>query len=308
LTLPLAIIIVLVIVIVALALWNLNIYKKIQSFSNINEKISNLNVLQDFIDTIGKDMSVSNKIQVINDIITEKFSIKYSTIVIFNGAEYVIKASNVDAKHYDALKNLHNDFPELVKKNSDSSYEFKVSFLKRSKRLTYFLGLTQDGADSMLKIVDFYTGYNKKPKYIEYFKNVSKKEPKKPVILLFDNELTDKTKPLSKFIKNIRLDKENASDVLTNQLKLNISENLFVVTHNLPTGKEIAEIEDLYNETVLSQVIDGKTFSRDKDCDKSKFYGKWDFAKYISNNYETIDFCNFKPLLQALTEIVKCYR
>ena len=106
---PLAIIIVLVLLIIALVIYNLSVRKKILYFSNINEKISSLNVLQDFIDTIGKDMSVSNKIQVINDIIIEKFSIKYSTIVVFNGAEYAIKASNVDQKHWGALKNLQNE-------------------------------------------------------------------------------------------------------------------------------------------------------------------------------------------------------
>ena len=44
----------------------------------------------------------------INEILIEKYEIKYSTIVVFNGAEYEIKASNVDEMHWDALKSLQD--------------------------------------------------------------------------------------------------------------------------------------------------------------------------------------------------------
>ena len=72
----LIVIIVLVGIITGLIIYNLSIYKKIKSFTNINERISSLSVLQDFLDTIGKDSSVENKLEVINDILIEKFAIK----------------------------------------------------------------------------------------------------------------------------------------------------------------------------------------------------------------------------------------
>jgi len=131
----LAIIIALVIIIVVLILYNLSIHKKIQTFSNINDKISNLNVLQDFIDTIGKDESVDNKIQAINDIIIEKFGIKYSTIVVFNGAEYILKASNVEEKHWDALTNLHTD--EMFKESVVSATPKYITVNKPDEKLSY---------------------------------------------------------------------------------------------------------------------------------------------------------------------------
>ena len=68
-------------------MYNLSISKKIKKYQSINEKVNNLRVLQEFMDTIGKDSSVDNKLQVINDILIEKFSIRYSTIVVFNGAD-----------------------------------------------------------------------------------------------------------------------------------------------------------------------------------------------------------------------------
>lgn len=114
------IILILILAIVILIMYNLTLGKKIKEYSNTNQKINNLNVLQDFINTIGEDDTVDQKINKINNILIERYEIKYSTIVLYDGAEYVIKATNVDRKHWDALKNLHNEeiFRESVEKGS----------------------------------------------------------------------------------------------------------------------------------------------------------------------------------------------
>lgn len=104
-----AIIIVLVIFVIGLIFYNLSISKKVKSLSNTREMVANLQVLQDFMDIIGRDISVEDKIELINNILIEKYHIKYSTIVVFNGAEYILKASNVDERFWDVLKNLHTD-------------------------------------------------------------------------------------------------------------------------------------------------------------------------------------------------------
>ena len=100
------IVIILIMVVLGLIIYNLSIHKKIQTYKNINQKINNLSVVQDFMSTIGETSSVDNKIKRINEILIEKYEIKYSTIVVFNGAEYEIKASNVDERHWNALKSL----------------------------------------------------------------------------------------------------------------------------------------------------------------------------------------------------------
>ena len=87
----------------------MSIHKKIQNFQNINQKITSLNVLQDFMNTISEVTSVDEKIKKINEILIERYHIKYSTIVIYNGTEYVVKASNVEEKHWDTLRNLQNE-------------------------------------------------------------------------------------------------------------------------------------------------------------------------------------------------------
>ena len=94
------------ILVIVLLIYNINIRKKIEQFDNLNRQTNNLRVLQDFLSTIGEYSSVDEKIQKINEILIEKYEIKYSTIVVFNGAEYQVKASNVDAKHWNTLSKL----------------------------------------------------------------------------------------------------------------------------------------------------------------------------------------------------------
>ncbi len=100
------VVIVLIVIIIGLIIYNLNIHKKIQTFRNINQKITNLSVVQDFMNTIGETSSVDEKIKKMNEILIEKYEIKYSTIVVFNGAEYQVKASNVEPKHWNTLSKL----------------------------------------------------------------------------------------------------------------------------------------------------------------------------------------------------------
>lgn len=144
-----SVIFVLVILVVCLVIYNLSIYKKVKGLSNTNEKIANLRVLQDFMDTIGKDALAEDKIKIINDILIEKYHIKYSTIVIFNGAEYVLKATNVDEKFWDTMKNLHtepifkdsiaNAIPKYVTVNKpNEKLSYQKSDMMRAKSAMFF--------------------------------------------------------------------------------------------------------------------------------------------------------------------------
>ena len=87
-----ATVVILIIIVLGLIFYNLTIHKKIQKFKNMNQRINNLYVVQDFMNAIGETSSVENKIKKINDILIERYEIKYSTIVVFNGTEYQVKA------------------------------------------------------------------------------------------------------------------------------------------------------------------------------------------------------------------------
>lgn len=126
---------VLVVIVIILISYNLNISKKVKSLSNTREMVANLQVLQDFMDVIGRDISVEDKIQLINNILIEKYNIKYSTIVVFNGAEYILKASNVDERFWDVLKNLHTD--EMFQDSISTATPKYVTINSPHERLSY---------------------------------------------------------------------------------------------------------------------------------------------------------------------------
>lgn len=157
----LATIIILVMIIAILMVYNITIHKKIETFNNINDKINGLNVLQDFMNTIGEYSSVDEKIKRINEIIVEKYTIiKYSTIVVFNGAEYNLKASNVDPKHWDTLKNLYNE--EIFKDSIVTATPKYITVEKSSERLPYQkmeFGRAKSAMFFPLYIDNVYIGY-----------------------------------------------------------------------------------------------------------------------------------------------------
>ena len=130
-----AIVVILVLIVVGLIIYNLSIHKKIQTFNNINQRINNLSIVQDFMSTVGERLSVDQKIQKINDIMIEKYEIKYSTIVVFDGAEYIIKASNVDKKHWNSLKSLQD--VDMFKDSISTATPKYVTVNKEGEKLPY---------------------------------------------------------------------------------------------------------------------------------------------------------------------------
>ena len=125
----------LVMVIITLIVYNVHIQKKIESFNNLNAKINNLSVLQDFMKLAGEEDSVENKLKRMNEVVIDKYDIKYSTIVVFDGAEYVIKASNVDEKHHETLVNLHNE--EIFQDSVSTATPKYVTIENENEKLPY---------------------------------------------------------------------------------------------------------------------------------------------------------------------------
>ena len=143
------ILVILAIIIIGLIIYNFNIQSKIKRFQNTDQRIKNLAIVQDFMNTIGEDTSVDYKIKKINELIIEKYQIQYSTIVVFDGTEYVVKASNVDERHWDTLKSLQDDenfkdsittaSPQYVSVNSDDEkLSYQKSEMGRAKSAIFF--------------------------------------------------------------------------------------------------------------------------------------------------------------------------
>ena len=129
------IVIILVLLITFLIIYNLSLHKRIQAFKMQGNRINNLNVLQDFLNIVGSDLSVDNKIKAINDVIIEKYQIKYSTIVVFDGTDYVIKTSNVSKDHWDTLRKLHD--VDIFKDSITSASAKYITVNNENEKLPY---------------------------------------------------------------------------------------------------------------------------------------------------------------------------
>ena len=150
----------LLIAIVILVAYNLHIQKKIEAFNNINQKIGNLSVLQDFMKVAGEEDSVEAKLNKINEIVIEKYDIKYSTIVVFDGAEYVIKATNVDKLHHETLTNLHTE--EIFQDSVATATPKYITIDNQKEKLPYQkveMGRAKSAMFFPLYIDNIYIGY-----------------------------------------------------------------------------------------------------------------------------------------------------
>lgn len=128
-------IVVLIAIIAILIVYNLNIKKKLTTFNSVSSKINKLNALQDFMNITGEDLPVDEKIKKINEVLIDKFEIKYSTIVVFDGAEYVLKASNTDEKYWKNLTNLQTE--EVFKESINTATPKYITIDSEDEKLPY---------------------------------------------------------------------------------------------------------------------------------------------------------------------------
>ena len=208
-----------------------------------------------------------------------------------------------------ALKSMYKGYPDLIEVKPDGSFNFKIRFLRKSKKLKYFFNLSVDGADTMKNIYGCYVekkGKGTSSGLFPYFSQISTLEVQQPVVLVFDNEQGDKSKPLYKFLNFIGNDNPGVGERLKTSFceRLLPESNLFLVTHQLVGGKNICEIEDLLPQQVRDTVIDGKKLSLQDNYDTKTEYGKDAFSKYVLEHYDSIDFSGFVTLLDGINSTV----
>lgn len=199
-----------------------------------------------------------------------------------------------------ALKKMFKNYPNLIRQKKDGSFEYLVTFLNKSKRLQFLLGINLDGADAMKNIYNYYVGEHAFPNLWEKFSSLNSRIPERPVLLIFDNEQIT-NRPLKQFLRHTKQE-----PILESQYWRRLVNNLYVVTCPLVNEKQECEIEDLFPLEVLAHEIDGKKFDR-KSSDNTQYYGKAAFSRYVMSNYMNIDFSQFKDFLDAIDSAIGDY-
>ena len=154
------IIILLCLAIIVMLFFNIHISKRVKAYKNLEQQVGKLAVLQDFLKVAGEEEEVDEKLNKINEIIIEKYEIKYSTIVVFDGAEYVIKATNVDKVHFETLTNLHTE--EIFQDSVQTATPKYVTIDNENEKLPYQkveMGRAKSAMFFPLYIDNIYIGY-----------------------------------------------------------------------------------------------------------------------------------------------------
>ena len=224
-----------------------------------------------------------------------------------NDVPLIVTEGKTDIRYIKAaLKSLYVRYPRLIEKDAEGNFVYKFSFFRRTKRWKYFFGISLDGADAMKILYRYHVGSNRRiPPYLNYFRQLSGHEQHNPVILLYDNE-SKSERPLKKFLgKDVNATADQKAELKANlHIRLITDSKLFVVTSPLVGNKEECEIEDLFSDELLSLNLEGKSFCRKDKFDNSKYFGKEIFSQYVYENYQTIDFSKFIPLLDVIDAII----
>ncbi len=116
----------------------------------------------------------------------------------------IVTEGKTDVRYLKAaLKKMYSLYPSLIEKDASGNFKYKVAFFKRSKRLRYFFNISLDGADTIGNIYKFYIDENERA-FPNYFADMLKlgRTPANPIILLYDNEISNRNKPIHKFLNS----------------------------------------------------------------------------------------------------------
>jgi len=197
-----------------------------------------------------------------------------------------------------AISMLAKQYPLLANEKTETTpYELLVNFLNYSKRTRYLLDLYGGGI------------YIKKftERYQENLKFYRKTIPINPVILLLDNDsgpdilLNHLITEESKYSHCSKSKEEIRSSEF-----IHITSNLYLVLTPRINNDKPSMMENLFDESALNILVDGRKFDPNKDADSITTYGKNTFAtKVVQERKTTISFEGFKPLLNRVESVIQ---
>lgn len=112
-----------VILIIALVAYNLHTNHNLKLVNRSKKKMNKLYIMKEIIEIASSSVSVMDKMEKLNNLLLTKLNVDYSTIVHFNGINYVIKMTNVpEQDKEEILKMQLLDIYKTSIKNNDVKY------------------------------------------------------------------------------------------------------------------------------------------------------------------------------------------
>lgn len=103
-------------------------------YKTISKNLSAMSVIQNMFEIMGSSIPSTKKIEELNSTIIDAYSPKYSTISIFDGNSYEIKATNIEKTYFESIAVIaeENDFKANANRNVS-----KYLTTTHEKTLTY---------------------------------------------------------------------------------------------------------------------------------------------------------------------------
>jgi diguanylate cyclase (GGDEF)-like protein len=143
----------------------------------VSSNVSSMSVIQQMFAIIGENIKAEEKIKKLNSAVIETYNPKYSTISIFDGNNYEIKATNVETEYLDNIANAagENDFKLNATKNVSKYLSTSID-----KTLSYRSAAEREIRSAMFSPIyykDIYLGFWLLEDTLENaFDNISKEE------------------------------------------------------------------------------------------------------------------------------------
>ena len=200
------------------------------------------------------------------------------------------ETDNTYLKH--AIKSLAAIYPALA--TAGSPPKVGVRLFKYAERRTSHITEIAGGVGGLCKLMKHY--------HADLASKFRAPLPKHPVVVLIDNDLGANS--IYGAIAGITGKKKPTGS----EQFIHVTGNLYVVPTPLGAGGAKTMIEDFFDAPTLSITLNGKTFSREKDIDEAKHYGKTAFARdVVEKNAGTVDFSGFKGILDRVAAVVAEY-
>ena len=158
-------------IIIFLLGYNVHTNRNLEHVKKAKESFSSILALRDIMSISASSKSSKEKMEELNKVLIEKMDIDYSTIVYYNGLEYITKVTNISDIE---ISNMENDILYIqnlnIFKEAIDKREFKyITVDKQEEELPYL-----ENRKNIIKSVIFYP-MTSKGKYIGYWLIESKK-------------------------------------------------------------------------------------------------------------------------------------
>ena len=158
-------------IIIFLLGYNVHTNRNLEQAKKSKKSFSRILALRDIMNISASSKSSKEKMEELNKVLIEKMDIDYSTIVYYNGLEYITKVTNISGIE---ISNMENDILYIqnlnIFKEAIDKREFKyITVDKQEEELPYL-----ENRKNIIKSVIFYP-MTSKGKYIGYWLIESKK-------------------------------------------------------------------------------------------------------------------------------------